>query len=92
MAVTIVTLEDLEQFKKELLTEIEALMRRNGNAPQKKWLRSQEVKEMLNVSTGTLQNLRINGSIPYTKVGGVLYYDSEDIAKLLLSNKKQNCF
>jgi hypothetical protein len=92
MAATIVTVEELELFKKELLTALEDLIKNHKSAPGKKWLRSQEVREMLNVSAGTLQNLRINGSIPYTKVGGVLFYDRDDIDKIMLNNKKHNYF
>ena len=55
---------------------------------QKEWLRSAEVMEMLSISTGTLQSLRINGEIPYTKIGGTLYYERKAILKVLNDNKK----
>jgi len=42
---------------------------------------------MLGISPGTLQNMRINGTIPFTKMGGILFYDSEDIRKILEDNK-----
>jgi len=44
--------------------------------------------EMLSVSTGTLQNFRINDDIPFTKIGGTLYYERKAIIKLLNDNKK----
>lgn len=49
----------------------------------KKWLKSIEVRKLLNISPGTLQNLRINGTLRFTKIGGMLYYKLEDIHKLL---------
>jgi len=53
-------------------------------------LRSPEVREMLDISPGTLQNLRINGTLPYTKIGGVIYYAYEDIVKVLQANRVHN--
>lgn len=41
------------------------------------------VKELLKISTGTLQNLRINGSLSFTRIGGTLYYNYKDIEKML---------
>ena len=45
---------------------------------------------MLDVSTGTLQTLRINGTLPYTLIGGVIYYDADDIENMFLSRKFQH--
>lgn len=45
---------------------------------------------MLAISPGTLQNLRINGTLPYTKVGGVIYYDADDINNMLTENRIDN--
>jgi len=42
---------------------------------------------MLKISPGTLQNLRVNGTIRYTKIGGILYYKQEDIHRLLEGKK-----
>jgi hypothetical protein len=55
--------------------------------PAQKWLKSNQVRKMLLVSPGTLQNLRINGTLPYTKIGGVIFYDYEDIKKMLEKHK-----
>ena len=38
---------------------------------------------MLGISHGTLQNLRITRSLPYTKLGGIMFYRREDIEKIL---------
>lgn len=48
--------------------------------------------KLLGISPGTLQNLRINGTIPYTKIGGVLYYDHSEIMEVLEKNKVHNKF
>lgn len=82
----ILTKDDLQQFKKELLEEITELFdRKNPNT--KKWLRTSEVKKLLNVSAGTLQNFRLNGTLSYKKVGGSLYYSFEQIQQMLEAQK-----
>lgn len=86
MAVEIITREDLNEFRNLLLNDLKELIQ--VKAPQtKKWLRSSEVRKLLNISPGTLQNLRINGTLSYTKVGGTMYYDYQDIEQLLNGNK-----
>ncbi|UMQ41639.1 helix-turn-helix domain-containing protein [Chryseobacterium sp. Y16C] len=82
MEISIVTKEDLKQLKKELLDEIKHLLE-NSTPIQKQWLRSSEVRKLLNISSGTLQTLRINGTLTYSKIGGSLFYSYKDIQKLL---------
>lgn len=86
MAVNIITHEDLQEFKYELLEEIKNLFQVKAKE-QKLWLRSSEVKELLKISSGTLQNLRINGTLRCSKVGGTLYYNYQDIEALLENNE-----
>jgi hypothetical protein len=87
MATEIITTDDLREFKIELLKEFEKLLKQNSGSQQKKWLKSYEVKELLNVSSGTLQHLRVSGMLPYTKVGGTIYYDYHDIQNMITQNK-----
>ncbi|HXS36940.1 MAG TPA: helix-turn-helix domain-containing protein [Flavipsychrobacter sp.] len=84
----LLTVEDLAQFKTELLEEFKTLLKGNGsNGLNKKWLKSNEVRKLLDISPGTLQNMRVNGTLPFTKIGGVIYYDQDDIQKMFLSKK-----
>ncbi len=87
MAATIITTEDLLEFKIDLLQEIKKIIQSTEPSNIKKWLKSKEVTKLLNISPGTLQNLRINGTLTYTKIGGTIYYDNTDIEKLLNTNK-----
>jgi len=89
MPAQIVTTDDLRELKLELLEDFKRLLKELGGKSQKKWLKSYEVRKLLSISPGTLQNLRLNGTLPFTKIGGVLYYDHEDIQKILQDNKKQ---
>ena len=87
MSAQIITTDDLREFKIELLDEIRAIVSEQKTAISKKWLKSNEVRNLLNISPGTLQTLRINGTLPYTKIGGTNYYNFTDIVKLLSKNK-----
>jgi len=87
MNVELLTKEDLKIFKTELLNEIKEII--NPSAGQsKQWLKSNEVRKLLSISPGTLQNLRINGTLRYTKIGGMMYYKLEDIYKILEGNQR----
>lgn len=82
MAVQVITTEDLNEFRSLLLTDLKEIIQ---STPQttKQWLKSNEVRKLLNISPGTLQNLRINGTLSYTKIGGINYYKYDDIVKML---------
>jgi len=86
MLIDLITREDLNEFRSLLLNDLKEIIH---SKPQqaKQWLKSKEVRKLLNISPGTLQNLRINGTLTYTKVGGIMYYDNSDIEKLLNGNK-----
>jgi hypothetical protein len=83
MSVEIITKEDLLEFKSDLISEIIKLVKPLNHSDSKQWLKSAEVRKPLNISLGTLQNFRINGTLRYTKIGGTMYYKSADITKLL---------
>jgi len=85
MSVNILTTDDLQNFKNELFSELKSMFKSEA-APVKKWLKSDEVKKILKVSPGTLQTLRINGTLQYTKLGGIIYYDFEHIQKTMEKN------
>jgi hypothetical protein len=92
MPTEIVTTDDLREFKIELIKEFKQLLAVHHGQPSKKWLKSWEVRKLLRISPGTLQNLRVNGTLPFTKIGGVIFYDSEDINKMMKGNMVNNHF
>ena len=91
MNLEIITKEDLREFKNEMLNAIKQILQ-PGQGQSKKFLKSNEVRRLLNVSQGTLQNLRINGTLPCTQIGSIYYYKLEDINRLLENgnHKDQN--
>lgn len=86
MAIETLTKADLHEFRKSLLEDIREILK-DKNEQTKKWLKSTEVRKLLKISPGTLQNLRINGTLSYTKINGIIYYDHTVIEKLLNGNK-----
>jgi hypothetical protein len=78
----LLTREDLQHFRTQLLNELKELLL-PARQSTKQWLKSSEVRKMLGISHGTLQNLRISRSLPYTKLGGIMFYRYEDIEKIL---------
>lgn len=89
MAVDILTKDDLNSFKTELFEELKSLLK--GKATNhKEWLKSYEVRKMLGISPGTLQQMRINGTIAFSQVGGLMFYKYDDIVKLMEKNRYKN--
>lgn len=86
MAIEVITKEDLNEFRTLLLKDFAEILHAKPQSA-KQWLKSTEVRKLLNISPGTLQTLRINKTIAYTRVGGIIYYAHQDIEKLLESNK-----
>lgn len=80
----LITKQDLEQFKIEMLEEMRKMIQLPfSGLPTKKWLKSIDVRRVLGISPGTLQNLRINGTLSYSKVGGMMFYKAEDVNLML---------
>lgn len=94
MATTVLTTEDLYDFKLQLFDELKKLLNQSPEKKQEqenpKLLKSHQVQRLLSISPGTLQNLRINGTIPYTKIGGVILYSMADINAIMQRNKRND--
>jgi hypothetical protein len=86
MALEIITKDDLEVFRLRLLEDLKQFIE-TPKQTNKEWLKSHEVKALLKISPGTLQNLRVNGTLNYTKIGNIIYYNANDITKILEGNK-----
>jgi len=83
----LVTLKDLDNFKNDLLTEVKKSIKETSGQPIKRWLKTNEVRKILGISITTLLTLRINGVLPYSKIGGVLYFDYDDILMVMEERK-----
>ncbi len=86
MAINLVTKEDLEELRMQLINDLRQLLAPQEAKLDRPWLRNSEVRKPLKISANTIQTLRITGKLPSSKVGGIHYYRCEDIKKLLNSN------
>lgn len=89
-----VTKEDLRQFGMLLIGTIRKII--EGSKPEDKqaveveWLKARVVRKMLDISPGSLQNLRVNGKIRFKKVLGSYYYNRSDLMHLFNDDESTN--
>ncbi len=84
MGVEIITKEDLQAFRLQIVNDIKDLIsREHANGELQEWLRSNDVRRLLKISPGTLQSFRMSGTLKSKKVGGIHFYRYSDIEKLL---------
>lgn len=87
-SIIVISKEDFDLFKKELIDEIRQIIQPSiKNKIQ--WLRSSDVKEMLNISDSTLQTFRINGIIPAYKLDSTWFYKYDEIIDALEKQKNR---
>ena len=58
MAIEVITREDLNEFRTLLLSDLKEILNSKSQQTQQ-WLKSNEVRKLLNISPGTLQILLI---------------------------------
>ncbi|SHH15646.1 MerR family transcriptional regulator [Flavobacterium johnsoniae] len=82
----IVTKEDLRQFGLLLLDKIQAVFKDRNSTQieslEPGWLKSKSVRKLLDISAGSVQNLRTSQKVRFKKVLGSYYYNKEDLQKL----------
>jgi len=81
-----ITKDDLRQLSLIIVDEIRKLIQLNStyknDVASPEWLKSRVVRKLLDISAGSLQNLRITGKIRFKKVLGSYYYNRADIMNL----------
>jgi len=82
MPLELLTASDFVDFRLQLLKEFKQLLSEKEISPER-LLKSHEVRGILQISPGTLQNLRRNKTLQFTKVGGIIYYHYQDVQKLV---------
>lgn len=85
MSMEIVTREDLQIFRLQLLKDIQEIISRVKDSTYNKpeGYKTVHVRKMLGCSINKLVLLRTTGKIRVKKIGGTLYYNKEDIKRLL---------
>lgn len=85
MGVEIVTKEDLQVFRMQLVDDFRSLMvqYKPSAVENLEGLKTRHVRKMLDCSANKVQSLRIAGKLRFKKVGGTIYYNREDVKILL---------
>ena len=50
------------------------------------WIDAQDVMHYLHISPRTLQTLRTNGTLPFSRIGNKIYYLRQDVERILRNN------
>lgn len=86
MEIVCIDLHACELLKRQigkLTFEVAALKELYCTNPRDGWMDSADVCRTLGISKRTLQTWRNNGKIPYTMLGGKVYFKESDINELL---------
>ena len=91
MSKIIVLTEDAYKEIIDRLCELDIKVSSIGRSPpeqhnQSEWLSSDEVVELLSISTRTLQNYRDRSVLGFSKIGRKIFYQRAEINRLLQEN------
>ncbi len=75
---------------KEVKACLQKLQQTRAEIFKQNWIDGQVVMLALNISQRTLQSLRDNGTLPYSRIKGKFYYKVSDLEALLESNYSPN--
>ncbi len=79
----LVTKEDLQVLRAQLIDDMKRLLTQHqAKDVGQEWLKSKELRKLLNASAGTLQNLRIAGKLHPVKIAGTWYYSNTEVQSL----------
>ncbi len=73
------TFERMLSGFENLVKKVERLCREHEDLGEREWLDSDDVCGLLCVSSRTLQTMRENGTLAYTKISHKVYYRPEDV-------------
>ncbi len=76
----------LSQEIKELKALIVQVQKTRTQKFNENWVDAQDIMLSLHISRRTLQTLRDNRILPYSRINGKLYYKMSDVESLLESN------
>lgn len=82
---------------REIITSIQQLKEKLENIKGRQtskslddWMDNQEVCLALNISQRTLQAMRSNGTLPFSKIDRKTYYRRQDVIRLIEKERRDN--
>lgn len=86
-------MDELKKLIIALMKHIEGLVKSISNLEKthaqrlaEEWIDGEKVKEILKIGTRKLQAHRDNGTLPYSQIGGKIYFKTSDVEDLLNSH------
>ena len=73
------TFEELVSRLGQFVKRMDSINRLRSGRRMSEWMDNQDVCHALKISPRTLQTLRDNGTLAYTKIGNRTYYLHEDV-------------
>ena len=73
------TFEEIATKLDRFVQRVESLCREHGGKETSEWMDNHEVCRRLRISPRTLQTMRENGTLAYTRISHKVYYRPEDV-------------
>lgn len=70
---------DIEALRSDMLQ----LTKTHSQKLAEEWIDNQQVLFLLNISPRKLQTLRDNGTLPFSRIGGKVFFRTSDVERLL---------
>lgn len=85
MAVEIVTKEDLQLFRIQIVNDLKNLLSQLKPIPSEHFegYKTNDVRKILGCSVNKLVSLRVSRKLRTKKIGGTIYYNKDDVRRLL---------
>lgn len=80
----------MTQDVREIKAALNFMMKSSLNQLKEEWIDGQVVMQTLHISVRTLQSLRDNGTLPFSRINGKFYYKVSDIEEMLETNYSKN--
>ena len=77
------TFDEMSEKFDRFVNRVEEICRRCGDKDMGEWLDNQDVCRLLNISPRTLQTLRDNGTLAYSRISQKIYYKPRDVRRIL---------
>ena len=78
----------ITEFEKKIeqMDGIIDIMQNNNFCSMEKWVIGEKLMKIFGISKRSLQNYRDTGILPYSMIGGKIYYNMTDIEELFRKN------
>ncbi len=80
------TFDQMKERFKDFSRQVKNLC--GDNQDKEKWLRNEDVCNLLQISLRTLQSYRDSGILPFSQIGRKCYYRVSDVEQLINQSKK----